>query len=222
MRRLSLISAILSSFLILASCSSDDNNNGGSQGGFKQTNVANSKPGLGAMVVLGDSLAAGEGRTSANAKVPEKCLADKFGQGVTNLAVPGLTSQEILTKVPQAILVQPTLIFVSSGGNDAILNHYQPGSYEASKTLREMEEMFDALLDSGALVVYLSLNPPLPSTERLPQITELAIKKGVLVVDGMNGLWTDSSLMADQFHPNDRGYALMCEKILSAVNGHYP
>lgn len=84
-----------------------------------------------------------------------------------------------------------------------------------------MTKLFDRLLATGALVVYLGLNPPYAGAERLPAITEIAKSKGVLVVDGMAGFW-NTQLMGDEFHPTTEGYRQMCQRIVEAVRGHYP
>jgi acyl-CoA thioesterase I len=217
------VSAIsLSILLAMSACSSDKDDKEGTPPPKNENTVRNAKPGMGTIVILGDSLAAGSGAT-APAKVPEFCLADAFpGQAVHNQATPGLTSLQILARVQAVEADQPKLIFVSSAGNDTISDYYKPGSYPAQKTLKEMDEMFDRLLDTGALVVYLGLTPPWPRTERLTEVSDLAKQKGVIVVDGMNGLWKDPAYMADQLHPNNAGYKIMCDRILESIQGFYP
>ena len=133
-----------------------------------------------------------------------------------------MTSAQILFGITPVTARKPNLVFVSSGGNDTLKDNDKPGSYPVQKTLSEMNEMFDKLIASGALVVYLGLNPGVVGAERLPEISKMAKAKGVIVVDGMNGLWENSSLMADRIHPNDAGYSIMCDRILNALVGYYP
>ena len=61
-----------------------------------------------------------------------------------------------------------------------------------------------------------------PAAERLLSLAALARLQGVLVIDGMAGLWTDPLMMADDFHPNDAGYKVMCDRILQELGEHYP
>jgi lysophospholipase L1-like esterase len=183
--------------------------------------IRNAKPGVGSLAVLGDSLAAGYGATNAAVK-PAACIAHGLDTTVQDFSVAGLTSSQILAKADQVQASTPKVIFLSSGGNDAIQDDSQPGSYPASKTLSEMNSLFERLLNTGAVVVYLGLNPPFEGGKRMPQISQLARSKGVIVVDGMNGFWDNSNLMSDKLHPNDLGYSILCDRVLTALKGYYP
>jgi lysophospholipase L1-like esterase len=182
--------------------------------------TANTKPGVGRIEIVGDSLAYGTGSTN-NAGVTD-CFRSNFAGTVENIAVPGTTSEEIEKTVDTAIAKNPKLIFISSGGNDAILNAMGQLDYPVNKTLAEMRSIFAKAVSSGALVVYLGLNPGLAGAERLPQISSVAASQGVIVVDGMNGSWTNTKLMSDEYHPNDAGYKIMCDRIIEAIGDNYP
>lgn len=186
------------------------------------TSIINEHPGVGHIAVLGDSLAAGFRATNKNVK-PAGCLSDNFDHNkIINVAVPGFTSEQILKAMNKILRYKSKLVFVSSGGNDTLHDHKKPGSYPAQKTLNEMNFMFDELIRSGAVVAYLGLNPPAPYPIRLPEITQLALSKGIIVIDGMDGLWENPLLMADDKHPNNLGYAIMCSKIVSGIKSYYP
>ncbi len=214
--------ALIGLALAVSSCSdSSSPGNGKPTASPASTLVVNANPGAGTIAILGDSLAAGSGAT--NLKVtPEGCLSGLPNAGQVNYSVPGRTSYQILSSVNQIYASKPKLIFVSSGGNDAIMDMMHPGSYSAAKTYDEMEIMFDRLVATRALVVYLGLNPGLAGAERLPQISDMASRKGILVVDGMQGFWGDPNLMADSYHPNNVGYKIMCDRILAAIAWYYP
>jgi lysophospholipase L1-like esterase len=183
--------------------------------------IRNTKPGVGSLTVLGDSLAAGYGAKNAAVK-PAACIAQGLNTTAQDFSVAGLTSSQILAKADQVEASAPKVIFVSSGGNDAIQDDRQPGRYPASKTLSEMNSLFERLLNTGAVVVYLGLNPPFAGGKRMPQISQLARSKGVIVVDGMNGFWDNPNLMSDKLHPNDLGYSILCDRVLTALKGYYP
>jgi lysophospholipase L1-like esterase len=203
--------------LALAACTSGS---GSSSGPVKAT-IKNAHPGVGEIYVIGDSLAVGY-HASSPSLTPSGCLADFFHQKVQSLAQPGLTSDLILRQAQDVQTAGAKLVFVSTGGNDALIDS-QAHNYPASRTLEETAEIFDDLLATGAVVVYLGLDPHRPGAERLPQVSVLAASKGVLVVDGMNGFWDDPEYMSqDQIHPNDHGYAVMCSRLLDAVKGSYP
>ena len=215
---------ILAALALITSCSGSSSSNNGILSN-KPTTVAikNTNPGIGTITVMGDSLAAGSGATDVAVK-PAGCLSQLENTTVTNHAVPGYTSQQILNTLTAAQADAPKLVFVSSGGNDTMIDNKYPGQYPKEKTLQEMNTLFDQLFqDNNQIVVaYLSLNPPVPYATRLPEITQLAQSKGVIVIDGMDGLWTDASKMSDQIHPNNIGYAIMCSRILDAIKPYYP
>lgn len=183
--------------------------------------LRNTKPGAGPIAVLGDSLANGYGADDP-ANKPVGCLEKAFGQAPFDISIPGLTTERALKGVQTVLRMGARLVFVSSGGNDAISESRRPGSYPEESTLSQAEDLFDRLLNSGAMVVYLALYPPMAGGERLPKVAAMARSKGVIVVDGMAGFWDDPSKMADQIHPNDYGYSIMCQRILSAISGYYP
>lgn len=182
--------------------------------------ISNSHPGLGLVALAGDSLAFGYGAEDWSF-TPESCLGDYFKTSTKNYSIVAATSSSLEKRLPRILQDKPKLVFISSGGNDVITNHF--GSYPVQKTLDEMERVFDALIAEGSLVVYLGLNPPYAGTERLPMISVMAAAKGVIVVDGMNGFWgTSQWLTADGIHPNDAGYQLLCTRLLQAIAPYYP
>ncbi len=171
----------------------------------------------GAVYVVGDSLAYGTGATKT-ALSPTNCLQKTFPNNTaTNLAVPGKKSDTLIGEL-RTWVDDPKagLIFVSMGGNDEIMNVIKPNSFPKSASLTNMEESFDNLLARGAIVVYLSLNHPSATTDRLQLITQMAEQKGIITVDGMAGLW-GTKYMADNFHPNAQGYEIVCTRINDAL-----
>ena len=65
--------------------------------------------------------------------------------------------------------------------------------------------------------------PPLRShSSRLPLIKSIAQDEGVLFVENtFEGLWQNTDLMADMVHPNDDGYAIVCDRLKEAVAPHF-
>lgn len=181
--------------------------------------VVNPHPGMGLIAVAGDSLAFGYGAQDWSF-TPESCLGDHFQAPTKNYSIVAATSSSLEKRLPRILQDKPKLVFISSGGNDVITNHF--GSYPVQKSLDEMRRVFDALIAEGALVVYLGLNPPYAGAERLPMISIIAAAKGVIVVDGMNGFWGTTQWLTDGIHPNDAGYQLLCTRLLQAVSPYYP
>lgn len=186
------------------------------------TFILNEHPGVGHIAVVGDSLAAGFRATDKKVK-PASCLSRNFDHDkMINIAIPGLTSEQILKAANKIVKYNSKLVFISSGGNDTLHDHRKPGSYPEQQTLDEMNVMFDMFLKTGAVVAYLGLNPPAPYPIRLPKITQLALSKGIIVIDGMNGLWEEPLFMADDHHPNNAGYLIMCNRIVNGIQPYYP
>lgn len=184
--------------------------------------IRNAKPDRGPIVVLGDGLAFGHGADPKSLNTPSACIAGRTSNTVTTLAHDGETSDVVAKSVDKAVAMKAKIVFISAGIDDMLLNRVQPGSYPNQQTLSELGAQFDKLLESGALVVYLGLNPQTYLSERLPMAWDMANQKGVLVIDGMGGLWKDPSLMADDLHPNEKGYSVMCLRIISALKDHLP
>ncbi|MBC7457714.1 MAG: SGNH/GDSL hydrolase family protein [Bdellovibrionaceae bacterium] len=211
---------LLITLSIFYSCSGSSSN-GNTQTPNSHSEIQNSHPGVGPIAIIGDSLAYGTGATDNTVK-PAGCLAQLQNLGVSSYAVPGTTSVQVASSSSKALSIRPKLVFVSSGGNDTLIDYNQPGQYPEAKTLQEMSDLFDVLAAEHNVVAYLGLNPPVPYSTRLPKISQLAESKGVIVVDGMSGLWSDASMMSDQIHPNNAGYSLMCNRILAAITPYYP
>ncbi len=180
-------------------------------------------PITGTIHVMGDSLAFGTGAPST-ALSPTNCLKKGFpGSEVINEAVPGTKSDKFLKTITGWVpTANSQMVFVSMGGNDVIWNVLKPGQFPEQNSLANMHQIFDELQKPGVVVVYLGLAPPRPDSDRLPLISLMAESKGVLVVDGMDGLWNKLQLMSDPVHPNTKGYAIMCDKILQALQEYVP
>jgi lysophospholipase L1-like esterase len=183
--------------------------------------VKNAHPGSGNISVAGDSLAAGYGATDY-AVTPSGCLSAHFSSPVQNIAMAGTTSGDLETRLAAILANNSKLIFISSGGNDAVFTAYNILNIPVDETLGNMGRIFDSLIQTGALVVYLGLNPPMKGGERMPLITDLAISKGVLVVDAMDGFWGHTEWMHDVLHPNQAGYVLVCDRLVAAIKPYYP
>lgn len=173
--------------------------------------------------VVGDSLAYGTGAKDSK-NTPTGCLAAKYTSlTATNLATPGHTSQQVLDQIPQFLNPAPQLVFISTGGNDALTDYYKPGTYPAQKSLAELRTIIEQFQKAGAVVAFLKISPPFDpnSAKRLENMAIQAELMGAIIVDGMAGLW-NTDKMSDDFHPNDEGYKLMCKKITEAIAPYFP
>lgn len=209
---------------VLQSCSPSG---GSSSGNGRVTpaggtnDIKNRNPGTGDIAIFGDSIAHGLGSTKQEF-IPLNCLSNSFKANTYDYSINGHTSEQILQRINLATKQSLRLVFLSAGGNDVLQEMNQAGRYPKEKTISQMTQIFDQLLSTSAVVVYLELNPPVPQASRLPEVAALAKSKGILVVDGMRGFWNNTTYMSDSIHPNDFGYEIMCARILSSLNGYYP
>ncbi len=174
-----------------------------------------------AVVVAGDSLAVGTGATAANWKI-ENCLRRELGlQAVFTLAADGNSTRDTEALFAGLAAAKPRVVVLSLGGND-VLMAAAGESFPAQETFDNLRAFYRKLTDKGVLVIQLGLNPPVPEAARLAQIADVAAAEGVMYVpDILNGLWKDSRYMTDAVHPNDAGYAKVCERVVEAMKPIY-
>lgn len=175
--------------------------------------------------LYGDSIARGLGASSPQ-KSLEGCLSRAANEFVINSAVQGATSADGVAALPKTINEKSALVVISLGGNDIFVD-YADGSLPEEKTLKNMRAIFKAFTQSKSLVLYLGLNPPpYPGvqidTSRLKKINQIAREEGVIYIeDTLKGLWGNPDFMSDEVHPNDKGYAVVCERVLKALQPHF-
>lgn len=209
---------LVSASLGLAACSSSTSGGGGTPSPAVSASapVKNSKPAPGLIVVFGDSLAYGEGATTENAKI-YKCIERNFPKyTVSRYAQNGITSTDGVQRLDAVLGFKPKAVIISLGGNDVIQDMFGTQKFTAETTFANLHSVYKALADQGVMAVQLGLNPPAtPGAERLAKIKGVAESEGALFVpDIFEGLWGDQKKMADEFHPNDAGYAVVCQKIV--------
>jgi acyl-CoA thioesterase-1 len=139
-------------------------------------------------------------------------LHEILGRAVVNRGRNGDTAGDALERVDGVVALQPKVVVVALGGNDMLQRLPIP------QTVAAMTRIFDRLLDTGAMVAFVAIDPPLASTARMDAIRGLCRERGVLWIGGaMTDLWQDHSRMADQIHPNAAGYRLMAERVAGAL-----
>lgn len=118
-------------------------------------------------LALGDSFTAGSGATLSQA-FPQRLASLWRLQGcdveIRNVAVPGFTSEDVITRELAAVSAfQPTIVTLAIGANDIVHGH-ATDSYEA-----RVGRILDSLRSSGARVVVL----PQPDWSRSPAAAPL-------------------------------------------------
>lgn len=205
--------------LSLINCSSDPNRSSESNSPVKNTKSYNEGP----AVLFGDSIARGAGASSKDESL-FGCLSS-INNNVINLANDGATSQNAYDVVTQASSLNPSLVLISLGGNDVLQSAFE-NMIPTQETTQNVRSIFKEFTNAGSLVIYLDVTPPSNlvatiDTSRLQTLKSIARQEGVVLVEeSMKGLWGNILYMSDDIHPNDAGYAIICDRINQAIEPH--
>lgn len=162
------------------------------------------------LVAFGDSLTHGAG-AAQNESYPT-WLETMSGTKVVNLGRNGDTTASSLDRMDEVLRLKPDIVLVTLGGNDLLTRT------PLDQTLGNLRKGFQRLHEAGTMAVYLAIDPPGVGDNWAMAIQHLCKEEGVLYVPNvMKGLWGDSSLMADQIHPNGKGYKIMAERVLTSI-----
>ena len=173
--------------------------------------IRNAPPGSGPIVCFGDSLTSGHGATPAESY--PQILGGLLGRTILNRGRDGETSESALERLESDVLVEsPSVVILTLGGNDMLRR------VPIEDTVRAVREIFTRILSSGAMVVFLAIDPPFVGDERMRRIEAISRELGVLYLDSvMTDMWTDRSLMSDRIHPNAAGYRVIAERVRDAL-----
>ncbi|HYX25104.1 MAG TPA: arylesterase [Thermoanaerobaculia bacterium] len=161
------------------------------------------------LVVLGDSIAAGEG-VGAGEAFPE-LLAARLKTAVINDGVSGNTTADGLARLDQVLAQDPWLVIVELGGND-ILRQVPPE--QAEKNLRTI---LDRLLAARVLPVLIEVDAPFAGRYNA-MYDRLADDYHIPIVDDVLGeILRSPSLKSDQIHPNAKGQRELADAVAKEI-----
>lgn len=190
------------------------------------------------LVVLGDSTAAGVGAEKSDRSYPAQ-LAARLGQdgyrvSLSALGVSGARTGDVLREqVPHAEGLDPDLVFVGIGANDAI--HVTP----IDSVRSDMEEVLRRLRATGAAVVVAGA-PDMHIEGFLEPLRSLSAWRGRMVEDAITSVARSQGVpvvplravagprfaanprlynSADRLHPSAAGYDVWVDAILPVVRG---
>lgn len=159
------------------------------------------------ILAFGDSLTFGTG-AQPDQSYPA-VLAELTGRTVINSGVPGEISSAGRARLSQLLQeTKPDLVILCHGGND-LLRKQSRQQLQAN-----LQAMIDEITGSGAQVLLVavpafSLNlAPVPLYLEVAQVNKVPVQATVL-----SEILTDSSLKADQVHPNALGYQQFAQSI---------
>jgi lysophospholipase L1-like esterase len=161
----------------------------------------------GPIVAVGDSLVSGVGTTRGNTFVDE--LSRRIGEDIINLGVAGDTTVSVMTRIRDIEAVEPRLVILLIGGNDALRR------IEPTETFNNIETLIETFHAKDTAVLLLGITGGISYGQQYEREFEaLAKRHGVAYVPNvLSGLIGRAEYMADTIHPNDRGHQKMADTI---------
>lgn len=160
------------------------------------------------IIAFGDSLIAGVGATPGNDLV--SVLARRTGMDIVNAGVSGDTTADGLARLEKDVLQrEPKVVIICLGGNDILR------SVPAEIAMNNLKEIIRKIHAKEAGVLLLGIKGGVgPFGSRYSEdYGKLASEEKVsFLPDILGGIMGDASLMSDEIHPNDKGYALIADK----------
>ena len=164
----------------------------------------------GEWIAFGDSLTQGHGADEGG-DYPSQ-LAKRLRVKIHNLGVSGNTTADGLARLDQAVQLQPRVVLLCLGGNDALRG------VSPDQTFANLGTMIDRFHQAGSFVAVLGVRSTGLSDKNAKRFERLAKSKRVLLVPNvLDGILFTPSLMSDEVHPNDKGYAKIAERVESAL-----
>lgn len=159
----------------------------------------------GPIVAFGDSLVYGTGSSGGGFV---RILEDRIGRPIQNLGVPGDTTADGLARLDAVLERDPAIVILLLGGND-FLRQVPP-----DETFANLASIIERLQADGATVLLAGVRGGLLRDSFAARYEELAGRYGTAYVhDVLDDTLGVSGYMADQVHPNDRGYAVIADRM---------
>jgi len=162
------------------------------------------------IVAFGDSLVQGVGSTNGNDFV--SVLSRKINRPIINLGVSGNTTSDGVMRLSQLNKYKPKVVIVLLGGNDYLKK------VPRAETLQNLQTIIDDIHKRRSTVLLLGVRGGLivdnfkKDFENISEANSTAFVPNVL--DDLIG---DNSLMSDAIHPNDKGYAIIADKVYKVL-----
>jgi len=162
------------------------------------------------IVVLGDSLASGEG-AGPGEDFPS-VLAKELGAPVANAGVPGDTTGAALARLDADVLARrPRLVIVALGGNDILTRTAR------EETERNLAEIVRRVQDSGAMAAVVGYRFRMMADFRKTAKRAARHGRAWYVDDPLRGLFDDPAYKSDMLHLNAQGYAIVGKRIAEGI-----
>lgn len=176
--------------------------------------IANYPPQNDVIIAFGDSLVEGVGASRNNDFV--SVLGSLLGKNISNFGKSGDTTRSALPRLVTVLEKQPGVVIVLLGGNDYIKKIPQ------EETENNLKIIVSELQAQGSVVVLLGVRGGLLKDQRGDMYKNISEELGaVYVEDVLDGIFAQPDLMSDAIHPNDKGYAMIAEKVFKEMKFLY-
>jgi acyl-CoA thioesterase I len=159
------------------------------------------------LLAFGNSLTSGYGAAPGFGypeQLQRKLDANGYRYHVVNMGVPGDTTHAARSRINAALALKPAMVIVELGSNDRSTQE------ESGANLEEIVRLFR---DAGATVVLAQVDADLSKVfERLVDKFAATLIPGLL-----EGVEHNDKLMADRFHPNAEGYAIVTSTVMTSI-----
>ncbi len=152
------------------------------------------------IIVFGDSLAAGVGSANGEGFVDD--LVFILNRKITNLGVPGDTTQDGLLRIDDVLGREAQIVIISLGGNDFLRR------VPKEDVKRNFNKIISKIQNDGAMVMILETPGYGNLYKDLSETHDTAYIPNIL-----RGLIARDQYMSDAIHPNDVGYNKIAKKI---------
>ncbi len=173
---------------------------------FPRHTITNHPPKNSTIIAFGDSLIEGYGAGVGQDLVSE--LSRKIGRPIENFGVSGNTSADGLIRIEKALEKNPGTVLLLLGGNDTLRR------VPEEITRDNMAQIITLFQERGAVVVLLGVRGGIIGNRRANMYEELSKEYATIYLpDVLNGVLLKPELMYDGIHPNEKGYAVIAERI---------
>jgi len=163
------------------------------------------------IICFGDSITLGYG-VEKGEDYPS-LLAKKVSLPVINSGVDGDSTVDGMLRLKREVLDRdPMLVLIEFGGNDFLKK------VPKETTLENLLKMIDMCQEKGAMVALVDISAGMFFKEYRGEYAKIARQKNAIFIPGiLNGIITNPMLKSDFFHPNVKGYQVVCDRIYKEI-----